>query len=227
MKVLIIEDDLKLKKYIKEYLEAYSYMVEVVNDFSNVMEQVEETKADLILLDINLPIFDGLYFLKLIRKKYKTPIIIVSARNADSEQIMGMELGADDYITKPFSMGVLLAKINAVLRRVKRDEVLENDSILEKNNISLNYSNMKLTYKGNVIELSKNECRILKILIQNMGSVVSRDEILEEIWDDSSFVDDNTLTVNMTRIKRRLDNIGLRDVISTKRGVGYIFNEDF
>lgn len=140
---------------------------------------------------------------------------------------MGMELGADDYITKPFSMGVLLAKINAVLRRVKRDEVLENDSILEKNNISLNYSNMKLTYKGNVIELSKNECRILKILIQNMGSVVSRDEILEEIWDDSSFVDDNTLTVNMTRIKRRLDNIGLRDVISTKRGIGYIFNEDF
>lgn len=227
MKVLVIEDDVKLKKYIKEYLEAYSYMVEVVNNFSNVMEQVEETKADLILLDINLPIFDGLYFLKLIRKKYKTPIIIVSARNADSEQIMGMELGADDYITKPFSMGVLLAKINAVLRRVKRDEVLENDSILEKNNISLNYSNMKLTYKDNVIELSKNECRILKILIQNMGSVVSRDEILEEIWDDSSFVDDNTLTVNMTRIKRRLDNIGLKDVISTKRGVGYIFNEDF
>lgn len=224
MKVLVIEDDMKLKKYIKEYLEAYDYEVGIINNFDLVMDTVESFKADLIVLDINLPVFDGFYFLKKIRKKYNVPIIILSARSEEGEQIRGMELGADDYITKPFSVGILLAKINAILRRKNtyKEETLKFDNGLE-----LLDDSMKLKYNGEIMDLTKNEYIILKTFLANVGKVVSREELLSLLWDDMTFVDDNTLTVNITRVKKKLAEIGINDCISTKRGVGYVFAKIF
>lgn len=225
MGILLIEDDIKLKEYISEYLEAYDYNVTVIDDFEKVMETVEDISPSLIILDINLPKFDGFYFLKLIRRKYKTPVIILSARSEEGEQIRGMELGADDYVTKPFVIGILLAKINALLRRVseyKDDYSITND--IDDNDLNLIHESMKLKYMGEIIELTKNEYRILNILLHNKNKVITREEILEALWDDTTFVDDNTLTVNMTRVKKRLSDLGINNCIATKRGVGYVFN---
>ncbi|SHI96237.1 DNA-binding response regulator, OmpR family, contains REC and winged-helix (wHTH) domain [Clostridium cavendishii DSM 21758] len=221
MEILLIEDDIKLKRYISEYLEAYDYSVTTIEDFNTVMETVNEVSPNLIVLDINLPKFDGFYFLKLIRKSYNTPIIILSARSDEGEQIRGMELGADDYVTKPFSVGILLAKINALLRRVCEYSEVENEC---QGELFLIHESMKLKYKDQIIELTKNEYRILNILIKNTGKVVTREDMLEALWDDTVFVDDNTLTVNMTRVKKRLSDLGINNVIVTKRGVGYVFN---
>ncbi|WP_195336169.1 response regulator transcription factor [Paraclostridium bifermentans] len=228
MKVLLIEDDEKLKEYISEYLEVYGYRVTKIDNFDNVMETVKEAKPDLIILDINLPKFDGFYFLKCIRNKYKTPVLILSARSDEGEQIRGMELGADDYITKPFAIGILIAKINALLRRTNEYISIENKtkglSESNKSELDLVHEGMKLKHKGQIIELTKNEYRILNLLFSNVGKVVTREEILEELWDDMTFVDDNTLTVNMTRVKKKLSELGINNVIITKRGVGYVFN---
>lgn len=223
MKILLIEDDIKLKEYIGEYLSAYDYNVYTINNFNNVMESVEEIKPNLIILDINLPKFDGFYYLKLIRNKSKTPVIILSARSDEGEQIRGMELGADDYITKPFVVGILLAKINALLRRV--NEYIDEGKLTDdKKDLYLIHESMKLRYKEDIIELTKNEYRILNILLTKEGQIVTREEILEALWDYAVFVDDNTLTVNMTRVKKKLSDLGIKNAIITKRGVGYVFN---
>lgn len=218
-KILIIEDDVSLIKYVKEYLTEYDYLVQVVTDFDNVKEQVMSIAPDLVLLDMNLPRFDGFYFLKSIRNVSDVPVIIVSARNSDGEQIMGMNLGADDYVTKPFSMGILLAKINAVMRRVNT----EKSDVINVNDITLICSNMQLKAGGRTIELSKNEYKLLRIFMSNYNKVVPREKLLEELWDDTDFVDDNTLTVNMTRLKKILCEAGVKESIVTKRGVGYVF----
>ena len=225
MRILLIEDDIKLKEYISEYLQAYDYHVTTINDFDMVMDVVKGGNPDLIILDINLPKFDGFYYLSLIRKIYKTPVIILSARSDEGEQIRGMELGADDYVTKPFVIGILLAKINALLRRT--NEYIDNNKELENKDeelLSLFHESMKLKYKDQIMELTKNEYRILNILLTNKDKVITREEILEELWDDKTFVDDNTLTVNMTRVKKKLSALGINNVIITKRGVGYVYN---
>ncbi|MGL4450892.1 MAG: response regulator transcription factor [Sarcina sp.] len=208
MKILLIEDDIKLTKYVKEYLEAYDYEVAVINDFDNVMKIVENFNADLIVLDVNLPVFDGFYFMKMIRKNYTTPVIILSARNEEGEQIRGMELGADDYVTKPFSVGILLAKINAILRR---KNTYKEDTLKFDNGLELIDDSMKLKYNGEVIDLTKNEYIILKTFLANVGKVVSREELLSLLWDDMNFVDDNTLTVNITRVKKKLSELRIKN----------------
>lgn len=219
-KIMLIEDDIKLQKYISEYLSAYDYEVVMIKDFNKVIEQVEWEHPDLILLDINLPKFDGFYYLSALRKKMNIPIIILSARSDEGEQIRGMELGADDYVTKPFSVGILLAKINAVLRRAT---YMTESPVLTVNNIILHNESMKLEVDGQVIELSKNEFRLMRIFLTQIGSVVKREELLEALWDEYVFVDDNTLTVNITRLKKKLADLGLENVVTTKRGVGYVF----
>lgn len=220
-KIFVIEDDLKLQKYIKNYLVAYDFEVETVTDFDQVIEEVEEANPNLILLDINLPKFDGFYYLRVLRKKYNTPIIILSARSEEGEQIRGMELGADDYVTKPFSVGILLAKINAILRRVsQRDKEMD----YTVGDLKLLNESMKLQYQEKIIDLSKNEYRIMKMFISKLGEVVTREELLEVLWDEQVFVDDNTLTVNITRVKKKLNDIGIDHMITTKRGVGYVFH---
>lgn len=217
-KILIIEDDINLRKYIKEYLEAYEYLVESIKDFSDVIKTVEMVNPNLILLDINLPTFDGFYFLKVIRKKMNIPVMILSARSEEGEQIRGMELGADDYITKPFSMGILLAKINAVLRRANNIAA----TTIQVKDIKLLCEGMELEIGPRRIPLSKNEYKLLKIFFTNYRQVVSREELLEELWDEEEFVDDNTLTVNVTRLKKLLKSEGVNLIIETKRGIGYV-----
>lgn len=217
--ILLIEDNEQLQRYLSEYLASSGFTTHILADYDAVLETISVHSPKLILLDINLPKFDGFYYLKLIRKHYKIPIIIISARSAEGEQIRGIENGADDYITKPFSIGVLLAKINAILRR----EAGQPKSVLSSGGIELSEDTMSVSYKGAGTELSKNEYRVLRLLMKNAGQIVSREQLLEELWDDVSFVDDNTLTVNITRVKKRLLELGLQNCIETKRGVGYVF----
>ncbi|WP_353886181.1 response regulator transcription factor [uncultured Clostridium sp.] len=226
MRILLIEDDLKLREYVSEYLRAYDFESYVIKDFKDIIGEIDNINPDLILLDINLPEFDGFYFLKVIRKKYNIPIIITSAISEVGEQIRGMELGADDYITKPFPIGILIAKIKAIMRR-KNEYNEENELIVslnENEKIILENNSMKLLYKGKKLELAKNEHKILKLLIEKIGQVVTREELLETLWDETTFVDDNTLTVNVSRLKKKLEGIGLKNIISTKRSIGYVFN---
>lgn len=223
--ILLIEDNEQLQKYICEYLSAYEFHVQVLEDYDSILESIDELAPKLILLDITLPKFDGFYYLKLIRKRYSIPIIIISARSEESEQIRGMETGADDYVTKPFAIGVLLAKINAVLRRTSSN-ANNNSSKFCYGLLTLYSDTMKMNVKNKTIELTKNEFRVLHLLVKNAGQIISREQILEELWDDVSFVDDNTLTVNITRVKKKLTELGLGHAIVTKRGVGYVFELD-
>lgn len=220
MKILLIEDDLKLIKYIKKYLTVYDYEVFIVEDFECIVETVDRIEPQLIILDINLPTLDGFYFLKRIRKNHTMPIIILSARSEEGEQIRGMELGADDYITKPFSVGILLAKINAVLRRAMQ---YSEENKIEDGKLVLLEDSLKLQYEHKTVELSKNEYKIIKLLIQNSGKLVSRDELFDVLTDYNRFVAENTLNVNISRIKSKLKELGLNHVITTKRGLGYVF----
>lgn len=218
--ILLIEDNEQLQKYISEYLEAYGFSPHILTDYDAVLETIDKVSPKLILLDINLPKFDGFYYLKLIKKRYKIPVIILSARSEEAEQIRGIEEGAEDYITKPFSVGLLMAKINAMLKKT------ENSSEkLSVGNLMLLSNSMELEYNNQILKLTKNEHKILRLLFMNVGKIVTREQILEELWDDSSFIDDNTLTVNMTRVKKKLQDMGLEDVIQTKRGIGYVLDK--
>ncbi len=217
-KILLIEDTLQMQKYISDFLTQQGYIVKVLEDYDNVVKEIEDFKPSLVLLDINLPKYDGFFYLKLIRKNFSIPVIILSARSDESEQVRGIENGATDYITKPFSINILLAKINALFQRLETDSSIVAVSDLVVDNQLLN-----VKYKDKVVDLTKNEFKILSVLIKNKNAVVSRNELLEQLWDDTSFVDDNTLTVNISRVKKKLQDIGLDDVIVNKRGVGYIF----
>lgn len=224
-KIMIIEDDMQLRNQVKEVLIGYGYEVAAIENFHDVAEQFEEMKPDLVLLDINLPYYDGNYYCRIFRKNSKIPIIITSARGTDMDQILSMELGADEYIVKPFNIQVLIAKVNALIRRLY-GEYASNDSGNEVKikGITLDEHSFKVMYQESIEELSKNEYKLLKKFLQNVNRVITREELLEEIWDMSSFVDDNTLTVNVTRLKGKLLNLGIEGVIKTKRGVGYLFD---
>ena len=218
-RILLIEDNEQLQKYICDYLNAYGFETHILDDYDAVLETIEETAPHLVLLDITLPKFDGFYYLRLIRKKYRIPIIILSALNEEGEQIRGMELGADDYVTKPFAIGILVAKINAVLRRSEG-----RTTAVSIGGLSVCEDTMNVRYRGGSGELTKNEYKVLRLLIRNAGQIVTREQILEELWDDVGFVDDNTLTVNMSRVKKKLAELGLENAIVTKRGVGYVMD---
>lgn len=223
-KIMIIEDDLQLRNQIKEVLLGYSYEVYTVESFRNVEEQFINTAPHLVLLDINLPYYDGNYYCRMFRKHSNIPIIITSAKNSDIDQILSMELGADEYIIKPFNIQVLIAKVNALVRRLYGDYAgNDNSKEITLHGITLDNNGFKVSYENRSEELSKNEYKLLKKFMQNADKVISREELLEEIWDESSFVDDNTLTVNVTRLKGKLTNLGIEDIIKTKRGAGYLF----
>ncbi|WP_035289685.1 response regulator transcription factor [Clostridium sp. KNHs214] len=221
-KIFLIEDDEKLQEHIKEYLERYDYQVETVEDYKKVEEQFYSINPDLVLLDINLPYYDGFYFCRILRRKNTIPIIIISARTAEAEQVMGIELGADDYITKPLSLQILLAKIKACFRRSCGEYVKNNN--ISINGLTLDESNYKIIYENKELEFSKNECKLIKKLIEDKDKVVTREKLLEILWDDTVFVDDNTLTVNVTRVKNKLRDVGIENAIKTKRGVGYFID---
>jgi DNA-binding response OmpR family regulator len=226
-KIMIIEDDTQLRNQMKEVFLGYGYDVYAVESFRNVEEQFVDTQPQLVLLDINLPYYDGNYYCRMFRRHTNIPIVITSARNSDMDQILSMELGADEYIVKPFNLQVLIAKVNALIRRLYGDysenlNPKQNDITL--NGITLDNAGFKISYGKLTEDLSKNEYKLLKKFLLNANQVISREELLDEIWDESSFVDDNTLTVNVTRVKTKLSRLGIEEVIKTKRGVGYLFD---
>lgn len=219
-KILIVEDDEKLRKELEIFLNKNGYKTKILENFSNTIEDILSEKADLVLLDINLPNFDGEYILKEIRRVSEVPIIIITSRDSEMDELLSMNYGADHYVTKPFNIQILLAKIASVLRRSTALETSSNK--INCHEFILNISKSLIEKDDKKIELTKNELKILHFLVQRRGKIVSREEIMEYLWDSESFIDDNTLTVNMTRLRNKLDELGLKQLITTKRGQGYI-----
>ncbi len=219
MKITIIEDDVKIRNELALFLSKYSYEVHTPANFENIVTDVISNNPNLILLDINLPKFDGYYFCREIRKVSNVPIIIVTSRNSEVDELMSMNLGADDFVTKPYNTQILLARISSVLKRAYNTEVSQE---LTCNGVVLNIANSTVNYNGNSAELTKNEVKILNLLIKSSGKIISRDEIMNSLWQSNEFVDDNTLTVNINRLRKKLEDIGVNDFLITKRGQGYL-----
>ncbi len=217
--ILIIEDDEKLRYELEIFLSHQGYKAESLETFNNTINDILEINPSLILLDINLPTVDGEYVCKEIRKQSNMGIIIITSRDNELDELVSINYGADYYITKPFNIQILLAKINAVLRRTNSIKV--NDKIDAKDFI-LNISNSTITKNDKTIDLTKNEYKILKYLVENRGKIVSREDIMECLWESESFIDDNTLSVNITRLRTKLEELELKDLIETRRGQGYI-----
>lgn len=219
-KIFIIEDEEKIREELSDFLKRYGYEAITTISFENIIEETLKAKADLILLDINLPYFDGYYICREIRKVSNIPIIIVTSRDSDMDELMSINLGADDFITKPYNTQILLARITSILRRTGQS--YENNDILEYRGLIYDLHKSEVSFKNNKIELSKNENKILYILIKNKEKIVSRNDIIESLWDSDEFIDDNTLTVNINRLRKKLEEIGALDYLQTKRGQGYM-----
>lgn len=219
-KILIVEDDEKLGEELEIFLNKNGYQAETLKKFNNTIEDVLDINPDLLLLDINLPFADGEYICKEIRKKSTMPIIIITSRDNELDELLCLNYGADHYVTKPFNIQILLAKISSLLRRTNMQE--ENSEKIDAKEFVLNISKSTIEKEGKIIELTKNEYKILKFLLQNREKIVSRDEIMRYLWDDESFIDDNTLTVNITRLRNKLEELNLKELLVTKRGQGYI-----
>lgn len=222
-KILIVEDDKKLRNELEIFLNKNGYETISLKKFDNTIYDILKENSDLVLLDINLPNIDGEYICREVRKQSQIPIIIITSRDNELDELLSINYGADHYITKPFNIQILLAKITSLLRRSNMR--YENFEKMEARNFALNLSKSSVEKDGKTIELTKNEFKILKFLLQNKEKIVSREDIMECLWDTESFIDDNTLTVNVTRLRNKLEEIGLSDLIETKRGQGYILKE--
>lgn len=222
-KILIVEDDSTITAVLKRTLEKWNYQVSSVTDFGHVLEQFEQTAPDLVLLDISLPFFDGYYWCSAIRRQSQVPIIFISSASDDMNLIMAVNLGADDFLAKPFKLEVILAKIQALLRRTYT--FVEQKTILRAGEAVLCLGDGTLTAGNQTLELTRNELRILKLLMEQKGQIVARDDIIRQLWESEDFIDDNTLTVNMTRLRKKLEVIGLERLIETKKGLGYMVSE--
>lgn len=220
-KIFIIEDEEKIREELTKFLEKYGYVVESSDDFENIVDVSLSCNPNMILLDINLPYYDGYYICREIRKKSEVPIIVVTSRQSEMDELMSMNLGADDFVTKPYNTQILLARINSVLKRVSQNSE-GNQEVLSYNDLKLNLSNGTISSMDKTLEITKNELRILYYLIKNQGNIVSREDLMDYLWKSNLFVDDNTLSVNVTRLRRKLEKIGIKDAIETRRGLGYI-----
>ena len=219
--ILLVEDDVKIATLLKELLERYDFKVVVEDGRGDVIATYEETNPDVILLDVNLPKFDGFYWCRQLRMKTRAPILFISARVGEMDQVMALEYGADDYIVKPFQGAVVIAKIKSQIRRAYGTLSNEADErTVTKEGVTLYLDRYIVEYGGQSIELSKKEGLILEMLLTASPRIVSRGDLLERIWDDEAFVDENTLNVNITRVRKRLAEIGVAG-LETVRGVGY------
>ena len=216
-KILIIEDDKEVREELEILLGNAGYEVETITDFANVVEQVFKINPHLILLDVNLPGKSGYEICTKIRMKMKTPIIFVTSKNSAMDELNGLTVGGDDYIEKPYNVPVLLARINKMMKRVYPEE----NEVLEYKGITLEILTGALIYYEQKIELTRNEFKILYYLFKNAGKIVPRLDIVEYMWDNQMFIDDNTLSVNITRIREKLAQIGIENLIETRRGQGY------
>ncbi|MCI9050401.1 MAG: response regulator transcription factor [Lachnospiraceae bacterium] len=222
-KIFVIEDDNVISGEIQSHLQKWGYEVKVTDDFSDIMSQFSKYAPQLVLMDIMLPFYNGYYWCNEIRKVSKVPIIFLSSAGDNMNIVMAMNMGGDDFITKPFDLEVLSAKVQAMLRR---SYAFQNQtSLLEHKGVILNISDASLWYQDKKVELTKNEFKILQILFENVGNTVSREQIMKRLWDNECFVDDNTLTVNMTRMRKKLEEIGIINLIQTKKGMGYKIGE--
>lgn len=219
-RILVVEDDMIIANAIKKTITKWGYQVECVTDFQDVMGQFVAFDPQLVLLDISLPYYDGFHWCTEIRKVSKVPIIFISSASDNLNIVMAMNMGGDDYITKPFDLTVLAAKIRALIRRTY--DFAGQTNLVEHRGAILNIGDGTLTYRGQEVELTRNEHRILQLLMENKGQVVTRETIMTHLWETDSYVDDNTLTVNVARLRRKLESLGLDDFIVTKKSVGYM-----
>ena len=217
MTILIGEDEEKLREELKIFLASNGYQVETVKEFQNLDTNIFKINCDLILLDINLPFINGEYLLKEIRKKSNLPIIMITSKNTELDELLSISLGADDFITKPFNPQILLARINRLLTRKNN----QSETIKYKNAL-IDVSKSLIETEHNKENLTRNELKILTYLLENKGTIVSRDDLINYLWDSDEYIDDNTLTVNINRLRTKLASLGLKDVIITKRSQGYI-----
>lgn len=220
-KILIVEDDKDLCNNIEEGIAKWGFDVVSIESFENVLEEFAKYNPNLVIMDINLPCFDGFYWCRKIRDISKVLIIFLSSRDSNMDIVMAVNMGGDDYVTKPFSMDILLAKIQALFRRTYsygQDE----GQIIECNGAILNINDGTLTYNDKSIELTRNEFKILQLLMRNQGKIVARDRIMRALWESEYFISENTLTVNVNRLRKRLEDIELEDFILTKKSQGYM-----
>ncbi len=218
-KILIVEDDEKLRCELQIFLNKHGYKAELIKKFDNILQDILDINPNLILLDINLPGADGEYICKEIRKKSNVPIIIITSRDNEIDELLCINYGADHYITKPFNIQILLAKIGTLL---KRSDMGTYQDKIDAQDFIINLSNSTISRDGRQIELTKNELKILKYLTEKRNRIVAREEIMDFLWESESFIDDNTLTVNITRLRNKLEELNLKELLETKRGQGYI-----
>lgn len=219
-KILIVEDDMVIASAIEKHIKAWGCEVKCVENFKNIMADFASFSPHLVLLDISLPFFNGYHWCSEIRKTSRVPIVFVSSASDNMNIVMAVNMGGDDFISKPFDLDVLTAKVQALLRRTY--DFGSSISTIEHKGAVLNTDDATLSYNGVKIELTKNDYRILLTLMQNKGKIVSRDLLMEKLWETDCYIDENTLTVNMTRLRKKIENTGLTDFITTKKGIGYI-----
>lgn len=220
--ILIVEDDQKIAELLKSHIEKYGHSSVIATDFQNLLEPFLSLRPQLVLMDINLPSFDGFYWCRQIRTVSNCPIIFLSARSGEMDQVLAIENGGDDYITKPFHYEVVMAKIRSQLRRTYGDyaSVME-ERVIEREGLALHPERMELRLLGKMVELTKKESILVEALLQRFEKLVGRELLLEKLWDDYAYVDDNALSVNVTRLRKKLSELGIADALETVRGTGY------
>ena len=222
-RILIVEDDPTIVTVLTRQLEKWDYEVSAVSDFDRVLDTFRDFDPHLVLLDISLPFYNGYYWCSEIRKISRVPVLFISSASDNMNLVMAINMGADDLIAKPFHLEVILAKIQANMRRAYAFGC--DAHIISRRGVTLNLNDASLSYGTQQITLSKNEFKLMQVLLEHLGSVVSREELIQKLWETDSFIDDNTLTVNITRLRRHLEEIGLANFILTKKGIGYLVEE--
>lgn len=218
MKIFIIEDEPAIREELVQLLQKYGYQCDSSDDFHHIVQAALSSGANLILLDINLPYQDGFQVCREIRQKSNLPIIVLTSRNSDFDELMSLNIGADDYIAKPYNAQILLARIQKLLARTYE---VQDNIVLTHKGLTLNLLKAEISYRGNKKSLTKNELGILRLLMVNKGNIIPRDAIIDELWQSEQFIDENTLNVNIVRLRKALTEIGLPDYLETKRGLGY------
>lgn len=219
-KIFIIEDEEKIRNELSTFLNKYGYITSVATNFENVVKDAIDEDPHIILLDINLPYYDGYYVCREIRKQSDVPIIVVTSRQNEIDELMSMNLGADDFVTKPYNTQILLARIVSIIKRTYSNS--NETEILNYNGLKYNLYKSEVEFNNKSIDLTKNESKILFVLMKNSEKIVSRDEIIKALWQSNEFIDDNTLTVNVNRLRRKIEELGANGYLKTKRGQGYI-----
>lgn len=218
MKIFVVEDETEICKELSVLLQKYGYAYESSTDFAHITDHILKAEADLVLLDINLPYQDGYTICREIRKQSDIPIIVLTSRNTDFDELMSLNIGADDFISKPYNAQVLIARIQKILKRTYEAQV---NSVLIHKGLTINLLKATASYGDKEVDLTKNELGILRLLVVNKGNVIPRDAIIDELWQSDEFIDENTLSVNIVRLRKKLSEIGAPDYLETKRGLGY------